>query len=116
MTAHVCDQEDVDNRGLERKLEAIGWGLFFVWVGVAIIADVGWGAGLIGVGLITLLGQAVRKYFGVKTGTFWILLGSFFVLGGLWVLLAIHLSFVPVLCVIAGLVLVVSALASRPKP
>jgi hypothetical protein len=29
------------------KLDAAAWGLFFVWAGVALIADVGWGLGLL---------------------------------------------------------------------
>jgi hypothetical protein len=47
---------------LDRKLDAVGWGLFFIWIGVAVLADVGWGVGLIGVGLIILGGLAAREY------------------------------------------------------
>jgi len=39
---------------LRRKLDAIGWGIFFIWVGIALLADVGWGVGCIGVGVIIL--------------------------------------------------------------
>ena len=46
---------------VERKLDALGWGLFFIWTGVAILADVGWGVGLIGAGLIVLGVLAVRE-------------------------------------------------------
>ncbi len=48
-------------RFLIKKLDAIGWGLFFIWKGAALIADVGWGVGLLGVGIITLGAQAARK-------------------------------------------------------
>lgn len=37
-----------------RKVEAVGWGLFFIWIGIAILADVGWGIGLIGIGVLIL--------------------------------------------------------------
>ena len=47
---------------LDRKLDAIGWGLFFIWIGIAVLADVGWGVGLIGVGLIILGGLVTREY------------------------------------------------------
>lgn len=30
-------------KNLSDKLDAAGWGLFFVWVGSAVLADVGWG-------------------------------------------------------------------------
>jgi hypothetical protein len=114
MAASSCNQEVVDNRGLERKLEGAGWGLFFLWVGIAIITGMGWGTGLIGVGAIILLGQGARRYFGVKTETFSILLGFFFVLGGIWELFMIQTSLLPVICVIAGLGLLVSQLLSKP--
>lgn len=47
---------------LGRKIDAIGWGLFFLWMGIAILADVGWGIGLIGIGLIILGGVMAREY------------------------------------------------------
>ncbi len=47
---------------LHRKLDAAGWGLFFIWIGIAVLADVGWGVALIGVGAIILGGLAAREY------------------------------------------------------
>jgi hypothetical protein len=113
MAAHVCSPEPLADRGLEGKLEAAGWGLFFVWLGTAAIANVGWNAGFIGVGIIILLGQAARRYFGVRTQKLSILLGSFFILGGVWSFLAIQFTLAPVLCVIVGLALLVSAIAGK---
>ncbi len=58
------DQEVTTNRRpkLDRRLDAMGWGLFFVWMGIAVLADVGWGVGLLGVGLIILGGLVAREY------------------------------------------------------
>lgn len=47
---------------LHRTLDAIGWGLFFIWVGIAFLTDVGWGVGCIGVGVIILGMLGVRQY------------------------------------------------------
>ena len=47
---------------VERKLDALGWGLFFIWIGVAILADVGWGVGLMGVGVIIIGAFVAREY------------------------------------------------------
>lgn len=117
MATNTCGPEVVDDArergGKQKKIEAAGWGLFFVWVGTAFIADVGWAAGFIGVGVIILLGQAARKYFGVKTQMFSILLGSLFILGGAWELFAVQLSLIPVICVVAGVALLVSALSGH---
>ncbi len=49
-------------KSLSRKIDAIGWSLFFLWMGIAILADVGWGIGLIGIGLIILGGVVAREY------------------------------------------------------
>ena len=47
---------------LHRKLDAVGCALFFIWIGIAILANVGWGIGLIGVGLIIIGLLATREY------------------------------------------------------
>ena len=45
-----------------RMLDTAGCGIFFIWIGVAILANLGWGIGLIGVGLLILGLLAVRVY------------------------------------------------------
>jgi hypothetical protein len=47
---------------LDRKLDTAGWALFFIWMGIAILADVGWGVGFLGIGLIILGGLTVREF------------------------------------------------------
>ncbi len=71
-----------DNYALRKKLDAVSWGLFFIWMGIAFLADVGWGAGFLGVGFIILGTQVTRRYFGMKLEGLWIIMGLFFVLGG----------------------------------
>jgi hypothetical protein len=95
---------------LSRKLEAIGWGLFFIWTGIALFGNLGWGAGLLGVGIITLGAQAARKYFGLKLKGFWLVVGFFFVAGGIWKLFNIQLGLLPILCITAGVALLGSRL------
>lgn len=51
-----------------RKYDTAGWALFFIWVGLAWMTDLGSGIGLLGIGVITLGGQAVRAYFNGKGG------------------------------------------------
>jgi hypothetical protein len=57
----------VQRKKLRRKLDEIGWGLFFIWIGIAFLADVGWGVGLIGVGTIILGGLVAREYLSGST-------------------------------------------------
>ena len=56
------DQKAVQRRKVEKRIDAIGWGTFFIWTGIAVLADAGWGIGMIGIGLIILGSFAVREY------------------------------------------------------
>jgi hypothetical protein len=101
-----------ERRGPGRKIEAAGWALFFVWVGTSLLLDVGLGIGLLGVGVITLGGQAARNLAGLRLEGFWVVVGLLFLVGGLWELLAVELSLVALLIIGAGLALLVSSLRS----
>jgi len=92
-----------------QKLDAAAWGLFFLWVGIALVAHMGWGLGLLGVGVITLGGQLARKYFGLAVERFWVIVGCLFLLGAVWELLAIQVSLVPIVLIVAGVALLLSA-------
>jgi hypothetical protein len=107
---HVHAVEPVE---IPRRLDAGTWGLFFVWVGIALAAELGWGIGLLGVGLITLAGQAARKYFGSGVEGFWLVVGILFVVGGVWEVLDVRFSAAPMVLIIAGIALLVSAMRSR---
>ncbi len=108
-------QRSMNTKVLNERLDAVGWGLFFVWVGIAFVAHVGWGTGLLGVGLITLGGQVMRKYFGLRLEVFWLMVGFFFLLGGVWELLNVQFEFVPILCIIAGVALLVTVLVGKVR-
>ncbi len=109
------DQRLTNEQVLHRKLDAAGWSLFFIWTGIAFLGHVGWGPGLLGVGIITLGGQAARKYFGLKLEGCWVAVGFFFVAGGFWELYKIQFELWPILCVIAGIALLVSTLIGGRK-
>jgi len=104
-------------RALAKKLVAVGWGLFLIWIGTAFLADVGWGVGLLGVGVIALGAQAARKYLSLPIDRFGLVFGIVFVVWGASELLNIQLgetsipgSLFPILFIVAGLVVVVAAL------
>lgn len=97
-------------RVLCRKIDAIGWGLFFVWFGSALLAGVSWGIGLLGIAIIMLGAQATRKLLGLGMDGFALVVGCLFALGGVWTLLDLRIELVPVLCIVAGLALIVSTL------
>ena len=73
----------------------------------------GWGVGLLGVGIIVLGKQAIREYMALGFETFEVVCGVLFVLGGVWELLSIRISLVPVVCIAAGVALLLSALFGK---
>jgi hypothetical protein len=111
------EQEEMSGRQhLARKLDAVGWGLFFIWVGIAFLADLGMGIGLLGVGVITLGGQAARRRFGLSLEGFWVVVGVLFLAGGLWTLFEAKVALVPLLLIVAGLAVLFSAFwGKRPS-
>ena len=115
MTDRNPDQTTVNRRALNRKLEATGWGLFFIWMGIALFGNIGWGAGLLGVGIITLGAQAARKYFDLKLEGFWLAVGFLFVVGGFWKLVNVQLGLLPILCIVAGIALLASIFVGRAR-
>jgi hypothetical protein len=102
-------------RDLDRQLRAIGWGLFFLWIGLALLGGVGWGIGLLGVGVIIVGEQLARKYFHLRSDSFWAAIGVLFVVGGLWELFGIQVGLGPILCILVGIALLFSPLLARRR-
>jgi hypothetical protein len=105
-------------RELARKLDAGGWGVFFIWLGISVFTSLGWGITLLGIGAITIGGQLIRKYSGLPLEGFWLVVGILFTLGGLWTALEAGRPklagvFVPLVCIVAGATLLMSALFRR---
>jgi hypothetical protein len=104
-----------DAKDVLKKVEEVAWGLFFIWVGVVLLAELGWGVGLLGIGILVLGGQMARKQMALQLEIFWLVIGTFFVLGGIWNLLGIRVSLMPVVSLLAGIALLVSAFLAKPK-
>ena len=105
-----------DERALGGRIDAAAWGVFFVWVGIALLAHVGWGVGLIGVGVITIGAQAWRKHVGVSVERFSVIIGVFFVIAGIWSLFGLRVDVVPLLLIVAGCGLLLSTWRTRHAP
>jgi len=97
----------------QKNLEAVGWALFFIWIGIAVLADFGFAIGSIGVGIITLGSQTARKYFNFKFEGFWVIAGLLFVLGGIWELFKIEFDLLPILIIVAGLVFIIYVIMGK---
>lgn len=104
-----------DKQVAVQKLNAIGWGLFFIWIGIALLANLSWGVGLLGVGILILGGQMARRYMTLRFEAFWVLVGALFVVGGVWEMLSVRVGLIPILCIGAGVALLVSALIGNRR-
>ena len=75
----------------------------------------GWGIGLLGVGILMLGGQVARRYMALRVEAFWVLVGALFVIGGVWEMLSVSVGLIPILCIGAGVALLVSALLGKRR-
>ena len=104
-----------ETRALERRVDGGAWGLFFLWMGIALFAETGWGAAIVGVAAITLGGQVLRRVLGLAVEGFWVVAGIAFAIGGIWSLLDVTVDIVPVICVGIGVWLLASSVAGRTR-
>ena len=88
------------------KYDAAGWALFFIWVGIAWLADLSLAVGLLGVAVITLGMQFFRKISGVPVEGFWILVGFGFALAASWQWLDLEVPLAPVVLIAVGVALI----------
>ncbi len=109
---------EVPSDNMAVKLSTAGWGLFFVWIGLAFLLTIDAGLVLLGIGVITLAIQVGRRSFGLPLERFWIVVGAVFLLAGILYLLEVSVPgssgvLLPILLVLAGLALLLSAFRGR---
>lgn len=109
-TTHAAPPE---GRSIAEKLQALGWGLFFIWLGVLFVADLGAEVGLLGIGALVLAMQAARKAFKLEFEGFWLVLGGLFLAGGVWGLVNPAVPFVSFVLIVAGVAILASLVRRR---
>lgn len=107
---------------LTKMLDTVGWGVFFIWVGIAFLANAGWGVGLLGTGIVALGAQGARSYFSLTVNRFGLMLGVFFAMAGIFRLLDIQLDktqipawALPILLIVLGVAILASLWLHRPR-
>ena len=111
----VEELKRTERRDLSHKLEAVGWGLFFIWIGIAWIADIGLGFGILGVAAIIFAMQIARMLQGLHLEVFWLLVGAGFGIGGVWELFEVETPFAPMVLIVAGIALLAWRFAPRQQ-
>lgn len=97
----------MDRHDRRSRFDAAGWALFFIWIGIAWLADLGLGVALLGVAVITLGMQAIRRVFGIPVEGFWIFVGIGFAIAGFWQWLDIDMPLAPFILIAAGVALLI---------
>lgn len=85
-----------------RQLDAITWALFLIWIGVAVLANVGWGWALLGMSGIILGAQVALWRKAEAIDTFSVACGLVFLVGGAWVVLGLTWPLAPFLLILLG--------------
>lgn len=101
------------NPGLEtedssRMIARAVWGVLLIWTGAVVLLSWGWGVGLVGAGVVLLAAQAWRSLLGLKVDGLGLTAGALFVLCGLATLFRAAIDFFPIVCIVAGVALLVS--------
>ena len=102
------------HQGTGDRLDSAAWAAFFIWIGVAIFTDIGWGWTLVGIGLIILAAEAIRWMRDLPISGFWIACGIIMALGGIWDLLKVQWPLLPVLLIALGLVMLWGVFSKEP--
>lgn len=111
-TREAVSSEETSNRRVTRA----GWGVLLIWVGTALLLQLGWGVGLIGAGVVVLAMQVIRKSMGLPWERFGIVAGLLLAVCGVWNLFDVSVRLLPVLCIAAGVALLLSNWAARKHP
>lgn len=102
--------------GSSRSVATAGWGLLLIWIGTALLLGLGWGVGLIGAGAIVLVTHAARRYLGQRWDWFGVVAGALLVVCGVWNLYDVSVRLLPLLCIGAGIALLLSTLTGKSPP
>jgi hypothetical protein len=98
-----------------RKLDAFGWGLFLIWLGIVLLARAQTSVALLGIGIIMLGVQLARVVLKLRLEGFWFVAGLLFIVGALWQLANTRIPLVPILLIAAGVALLLTRFFPRHK-
>jgi len=107
--------EKKEKRDLIKKLDAVGWSLFFIWMGIVLLMKLKTPAVITGIGLIILVKQGVRKLYSLEIESFWAVVGMLFIGGGVWDLTEMNAPFGAIVLIGIGAITLYNALAKK-KP
>jgi hypothetical protein len=104
-----------DQHERSRQIDSGAWAVFFIWVGIAMLAEVPWSWFLVGVGVLILGAQIMRRQSNLKIETFFVVVGLIILAAGVWDLLAMPWPLMPIILIGLGGYLLWKTLSPRTE-
>ena len=107
---------DTQKKDLDKRLDAVGWGLFLIMTGGLWLAPEGAvpeGTWLIGVGVIILGLMAIRYQYGIKVNAFWLVLGLIALAFGISSMFGLSIPVFPILLIVIGATVILKPLLKK---
>ena len=112
----TAGSDDAAHRDIDRTLDSIGWGLFFILLGsIWLVPEsmVPEGLFLIGLGVIFVGLNSVRYILGRAASLFWIVVGLILLTIGISDFLGMDLPVIPMIVIIIGISMIIKPLIGK---
>ncbi len=107
---------DAVQKDLDRRLDAVGWGLCFLWSGVVLLVPaLPDGTWLTGIGALIVGEGVVRANLRLPVSTFWMIVGIGSAAAGLGTIAGLALPWFSLVMVLCGVALVASQIVRWPR-
>jgi hypothetical protein len=103
MQSPLTQPHDTSDRHQQsRQIDSGVWAVFFIWVGVVMLAGLPWALFLVGIGVLILGAQLARRQRNLEIETFSLVVGLIFLAAGAWDLLAMPWPLLPIVLIALG--------------
>lgn len=101
------------NSTFAKRLDAAGWGVFFLWVGAVMLTDLSWTWSILGVGVIVMGVQLALLARGYKTDVFMLALGAMLIGSAALDAASLDWSVFPLGLIVLGAAILLGVFANR---
>lgn len=98
--AQPSEPSNLDER--VRQIDSAAWAVFFIWIGVVMLVGLPWDWFLVGVGVLILGAQVLRRQSNLKVETFGVVIGLIILAAGAWDLLSLPMPLMPIILIALG--------------
>lgn len=109
-------KQDAQKKALDKRLDAIGWGLFLIMIGCLWLIPeerIPEGTWLIGAGVIILGLIGIRLLYSIKISGVWLVIGILALAFGISEFSGLNLPVLPILIILFGLSIVLKPLFKK---